>query len=290
MDYNELLDQIVARVAAKLIENGETVTFDAASSAASAAAKKPGLMVLTQEHGDKCHDILESVKLKSKFDTCCALLENYECAFDAVDVVVLFDLTVDAIAKLSAGIADTPYLKCAQKALLAGKKLYVPTEQVELYKCKQTAPECYYAKMEKKLLFLVEAGLCICPQADIEDKIISDLQGGASASKECACANAAADGAAAAACVPASAQAAPASVQSASGAVSETAQDCGCCNEEPPAKPEKEVTFSKRVVTERDIIDADKDGVTAIHITEKNILTALAKDAAMSRDIRIIRD
>ena len=58
--------------------------------------------------------------------------------------------------------------------------------------------------------------------------------------------------------------------------------------EEP--EPEKEITFSKKVITERDIIEANRDGVKVIRITERNILTALAKDAASARNIRLVRE
>ena len=55
-------------------------------------------------------------------------------------------------------------------------------------------------------------------------------------------------------------------------------------------EPEKEITFSKKVITERDIIEANRDGVKVIRITERNILTALAKDAASARNIRLVRE
>ena len=66
------------------------------------------------------------------------------------------------------------------------------------------------------------------------------------------------------------------------------------CEQEPPKVEEapavKEITFSKRVITERDIIEANRDNVKVIHITERNILTALARDAASARNIRLVRE
>lgn len=44
------------------------------------------------------------------------------------------------------------------------------------------------------------------------------------------------------------------------------------------------------MITERDIIEANRDGVKVIRITERNILTALAKDAASARNIRLVRE
>ena len=53
---------------------------------------------------------------------------------------------------------------------------------------------------------------------------------------------------------------------------------------------EKEITFSKKVISERDIIEANREGVKVIRVTSRNILTALAKDAAVTRNIRLIRE
>ena len=70
----------------------------------------------------------------------------------------------------------------------------------------------------------------------------------------------------------------------------ETAPEAPEAAPAPAEEPEKEITFSKKVITERDIIEANRDGVKVIRITERNILTALAKDAASARNIRLVRE
>ena len=57
MDFNKLVDEIVARVNAKMEE------AEAAAPCVCEEAK-PGLLVLTQEHGNVCHQMLESAKLQ----------------------------------------------------------------------------------------------------------------------------------------------------------------------------------------------------------------------------------
>ena len=79
-------------------------------------------------------------------------------------------------------------------------------------------------------------------------------------------------------------------------AAEEAAAPCEESCEEPQAEPEpvkealKEIVFSKKVITERDIIEANRDGVKIIRLSERNILTALAKDAASARNIQLIRE
>ena len=47
---------------------------------------------------------------------------------------------------------------------------------------------------------------------------------------------------------------------------------------------------NKRVLTEKDLIEANMSGVTEVHIGGKTIVTALAKDAAKDRGMTIVRD
>ena len=85
MDFNKLVDEIVARVNAKMEE-----TECAAPCACEDA--KPGLLVLTQEHGCVCHEMLESAKLLEYYRTECALMKEYQCDIAAYEAVILFDL------------------------------------------------------------------------------------------------------------------------------------------------------------------------------------------------------
>ena len=62
------------------------------------------------------------------------------------------------------------------------------------------------------------------------------------------------------------------------------------CEPAPKEEAPKEITFTKKVISERDIIEANREGVKVIRISERNILTALAKDAASARNIQLIRE
>ena len=86
MERQELIDQIVARVKEKIGRNvtaedvaaclgGGSASCDAcgASCAGGSGADsdddRPGLLILTQEHGTVCHELLESSRLKEHFRT-----------------------------------------------------------------------------------------------------------------------------------------------------------------------------------------------------------------------------
>ena len=123
--------------------------------------------------------------------------------------------------------------------------------------------------LQAQLTKLVSFGLKICPLAELEDCILGEN----------------------------SCEAAPEQQKEEAGGADtcgekvtaqETAPEASAPAEEP--EPEKEITFSKKVITERDIIEANRDGVKVIRITERNILTALAKDAASARNIRLVRE
>ncbi|MCD7736230.1 MAG: hypothetical protein LUI07_04580 [Lachnospiraceae bacterium] len=274
MEKQELINEVIERIRRKLSERGLTVTDQEIADCLSGACggcgdvKKPGLLVLTQEHGTNCHPVLESPVLQEKFRTECALMAEYQVDLDGCEAVVLFDLTNEALAKLRSGIADTPYTALAQKALLSGKKLYAAREEIELFRYQATAPAPYYAMLVKQLEFLMECGLKVCSLEELEGVLAqgTDIDG--------AC-GAAACGEASVACPDGRASEKPAAA---------------CCADGATSEGQKTVTIAKKVVTERDIIEADRSKVTCIYIGKNTILTDLAKDAAASRDIVLVRD
>lgn len=173
MDQQALIEEIVARVTAKLsaidVSQDETKTID----------DRPGLLILTQNHSDACHRFYESGPLGKRYRIGCALLENYDIDLDAYDTVILFDLSNEALSKLASGIFDSPYTKLAGQAILTGKRIYIAAEQIELYHYEKTAPKTYYTMMQQKLAFLCEAGLMICRMSDLENCILGTRGGSA---------------------------------------------------------------------------------------------------------------
>lgn len=170
MDRKELIDEIVARVAEKLAacEDGETVEQICSDDA------RPGLLILTPDHGDDCHVKLESERLSKHYRTVCGLMQDYQVDMDNCEVVILYCLSNEVLGKLASGIYDTPYTRLASQAILSGKKVYVPMERIELYRYATTAPAPYYAMLQEKLALLEESGVVICPQEELEDYILNE--------------------------------------------------------------------------------------------------------------------
>lgn len=248
MDFNQLVDEIVKRVAEK-IEAGEVAATSAQESACTEDAAvpccKPGLLILTQEHGAICHAMLESERLLEYYRTDCALLKEYAVEMDDYEAVILFDLTNDTLARLAGGVCDTRFTALAQKAILKGKKIFIPEEAVELFQYAETAPSAYYQMLLGKLELLRQSGITICPAASLEDAILS-------------------------------------------GEVTPPVSEACCAPISCDTR--REVTISKRVVTERDLSAVCDRTVCAVHIGAKSILTDLARDYAQARDVAIIRD
>ena len=158
MDREELVQQILKQVLAKLTDMGEKA--DAACvrpDAVCPAAHKPGLLILTQEHGVDCHAKLEDPRLQERYGTQCALMADYAVDIADVEVVILYQLSIEALCKLSSGLCDTPYTRLAQRAILSGKRIYVPTQEVELLQ-NNTMPAAYRAMLQKKLELLEACG------------------------------------------------------------------------------------------------------------------------------------
>lgn len=166
MDFNQLVEEIVARVAAK-------IEAESAPVAAPVDSGKPKLLILTQEHGTLCHQMLESPRLAEYYQTECALLQDYQCALESYEAVILFGLDLELMGRLSGGLCETPASRLAQKALLLGKKVFVPQETVELLKYADSAPAAYYQHLYGQLTLLQQAGMTICPLGNLEEAILS---------------------------------------------------------------------------------------------------------------------
>lgn len=250
MERSELVDQIVARVSAKLAERGVSVEADQIRAVID-GEKKPGLLILTERHGERCDELLNSAELKRSYRTSCALLEHYEVDWKEIDAVILFGLTNAALAKIAGGAADTEFTALAQRAILEGKRIYAVREEVELFRYEGTAPGPYYEMLGGKLRLLEESGVRVLSSGEIE----AELSGGAAAvSGSCA-----------------------------------PAEKSAAAPERAAGAEEKEISFSKRVITERDVIEADKKGVSRIRLSPGNILTDLARDAAKVRNIVLLK-
>lgn len=246
MDHNAIVEEILKRVAQKISEAEGTDTD---------AGGKPGLLVLTQDHGTACHAVLESEGLKARYRTDCALMHHYDVDVGDYEVFVLFDLSCDAMAALATGVCESAYTRLASKAILSGKKVYVPTEEVELYRYQGTAPAAYYNMMQQKLDLLVASGVVICAQSSLEQVVLGDET--------------------------------PAPVPAAAPAAAEVEVRAAAPDS---AVAVREVRIDKRVLTEKDLIEANMSGVACVHVGERCIITALAADAAKDRGVAIVRD
>ena len=230
MERTELVEEIVRRVTARLHELEGAEQADPSES-------KQGLLILTQAHGTACHSVLESEAVRRKWRVDCALQREYDVELADYDAVLLGDLSCGALDR----IASCAFTRLAVQAILAGKKVYILTEGVELYRYRESAPAVYYKMLQQKLDFLQASGAVLCTQTDV-GQLLTEKQPAAKL------------------------QVPPAEASNA-----------------------KEKTLAKRVLTERDLIDAEKQGVACIRVGAGCIITALAKDLAAGRGITIIK-
>lgn len=245
MDQKGMIDDIVARVLQKVAAMEPAVQEPAAQEPVSDI--RPGLLVLTQKHGETCHTFFDCEALNEHYRIACALQNDYQVDLNDYEVVIMMDLTVEVLGKLASGIYDTPYTKTAAQAILMGKRIFVPVEEVELFRYAATAPAPYYAMLQQKLNLLQDSGVALCKLEDVAGCILDE--------QACAC-----------------------QCQTASPSVP-------CRTEE-----EKEYRLNKRVITERDLVDACAAKVSRVCIPSRSIVTDLAKEYAKERDIRLIRE
>lgn len=250
MENQELIEEIIRRVSERLAALGPAEGNDGA-----AADNRPGLLILAREHGADCHLLLESEAVQARYKTECALAKHYEVNLDDYEAVVLYGLSCGALAALASGIWDCAYTRLASQAILSGKRVYIPAEEVELYRYRDTAPAPYYKMLWQKFSLLMDEGAVVCANSELEQLLL--------------CKGTQAGGA------PAEAEECPPAPQAEAAS---------------PEEARKEARIEKRVLTERDLIAAQQAGAARILVTERCIITALAADTAAERGLTIVRD
>lgn len=239
MKYNELIEEIVSRVSSYL-DNEK--------------CDKDDLIILTNEHGDTCHEFLESPTMNKHFNVKCALMNDYECDVENCAGIVMFELSNIDLSRIVSGVCDTPFTAMAAKALLLGKPIWVIKENVEILKYNTDNP---YAKMmHGKFCLLKSFGVVLCSKEDLTDTIV----GTSSCNNDTKCSN----------------------TNSTSG--------CEECCEEPCEEHIcKEIEYSKKVITEKDMENARFKKAGKVLTGAKSIVTDLAKEYAYNFGIEIIR-
>lgn len=238
MDTDVLLQEICKRVQEKL-QSMEQETL-------------PSILVLTEEHGNLCHETLENSRLCQYYRMDCALLAEYQCSVKDYEAVVVYTLSNEALGNISHGIFDNGFTRLFGQALLEGKKIYVSSEGIELYRYQETAPKAFYQRLEENLELLRQSGVVILPHSKIPDQILHGQEA------ECPCKT------------ETEADKQPVSLKEEQGEISKTVLD-------------------KKIITEKDLIPLGHKHVRQVVVREKSILSDLAKEYAAKHNILIKR-
>ena len=172
MDMDALINAICAKVLERISASTEKVAEEQCEVKKD---NKPSYLVLANDHGTLCHDVLTDKVLTEKLNLECAQLKEFEVDLCDYEGVIAFGLTNEALSKIAMGILDTPFVSAFGKAILSGKKIYVPKEEIELYNYKDTAPKGYYKRFEEYLNFLRQNGVEIVEKSALVKAILGTV-------------------------------------------------------------------------------------------------------------------
>ncbi|WP_070000604.1 hypothetical protein [Cellulosilyticum sp. I15G10I2] len=212
--------------------------------------KKSEVLLLTQSHSTRCQQL---VKKYDEFGAACGPVAEKEDQLEGIKTVILFDLTNDVLYKLANGCNDTSYLKLASEALLQGKQVIGVKEEIEIFKYQKSAPSLYFNKIMEHLEFLKKCGVVVACEKNIAlhlaaQKLNREIE------KE-----------------------------------GENEQKViSLQNAKMPEIKCSTFKINKRLITEREIQEAVRNGVKAIEVIPKAIITQLAKDSIQSHNILIL--
>lgn len=239
MEFDRLVDEIAKRVAARINGQGTDAIRPLETTA------KLNLLVLAHGHHQRSHFILKREELSVYYEDDCAIQNGKTYDLADYGAVILLDLSIEAMVKIASAIADTSYTEIASRAILTGKKVYVPNEEIELLLYKDTAPASYYATLLEKLKLLAEAGVVFCPAAELESRVLAEAKNGR-------------------------------------GTIEAHADTHAAISQ-------KETALNKKLITEKDVIEAGMEGAARLLVGRRAIVTDLARDYAKERGLRIVR-
>lgn len=210
--------------------------------------QKPEILMLAEKHSTKCHKLL---KKYNELGLACGVMTEKENSLDDIKVIILFDITNDVLYKLAQGCSETPYLKLASQALLRGKQVILVKEEIEIFKYEKSAPSLYFNKIMEHLDFLEKCGVAVACEKDIP--LYLEVRKLERQIKE------------------------------------ETKKEL-----EPKQSAETftvqsaTVKINKRLITEREVQEAVRNGAKVIAVMPRAIITQLAKDAIQTYNICLL--
>lgn len=244
MDFSNLVDEITRRVLARIQSSGE-----------GPEASKRKLLVLTAARNARFDHFLSTTRLNDCFELTCLPDPCPEENLDLYEALVLFDLRIEELGRISSGVCGSPYSCLVTRAILTGKRIYLPAREIELLCYEQSAPPRYFAMMKEKLDLLERSGVKICSLEDLEAELLGLASG--YAVKAC-----------------------PAPV----------GKTCECQAGSGQRSPAPGFRVDKRVLTEKDLIEARMKGATEVLIRQSCIITDLACEYARARQMKLVRD
>jgi ethanolamine utilization protein len=248
MDFNLLVEEILARVSEHLA---------GVNTEQNTVTKKDKILIIAENHGTVCHGLLDNSNLQKYYHIECAMQRGYNCDLNDYEVIVMYNISIDALSKLASGICDTPFISLALKTILMGKKIFVPLEEVELYTYKNSAPCAYYSMMNEKLNLLSNSGVIFCKNNELEKLILEKYN-----LAEC----------------------------NIDGSKQDDISHDGTKYDEIKRDDIKPQKLSKKIITEGDIRKLFVEGTKSISINSNAILTDLAKDFIHNKQIEIERE
>lgn len=211
--------------------------------------KKQKLIILNHKSEERCREAFRCPKLNTYYELECAMLCGYDCELEDFAGVLLLDLTNDQLSRIVAGICDTPYAAVVEKALLRGLPVFAPREEVELLQYDTGTP--YGQMMLEKLRLLEKLGVTIDSYKQLLP-IMLEKTGNSGAEEEKASSTSAIEAAVTSLLV-------------------------------------KELACAKKLITEKDVVSAQREGYGLLRLDKRAIVTDLAREYAQSSGIKLIK-
>ena len=225
----------------------------------------PKLLVLAREKLENIDELFSQSALCDVYRMDCVPNMQESIQVEQYEAVIMQGLSNVELGKLCTGICDTPYTAIASEAILRNMRVYVPIEQIELYRYASSRPNPYYEFMYSRITMLTDSSLVICTMDNIETCILEEYEAGIQK-------------------VPSMLTKAPDPDPPVLSPKPREAKETVLTPIAPAAR------LPKRVITERDLLTAVKNGSSRLLIPANAIVTDAAAEYASARGLTLTRE
>lgn len=152
MDMEKLIAEIIRR-----IESAMEIKAEAETQTDNKALRE-NILIINRLHHQGCQITDSHKEIEKYYNVSYGINMDYRPDKKKYDYILVYDLDMEGMEKLTRGAFDTPYIKMIGRCLLSGENTYIIEDEMEHVLYKDTAPRSMMRMVKEKVDILESWG------------------------------------------------------------------------------------------------------------------------------------